>query len=109
MPFIRECIVTSIRDDNSIHIAPMGIHEDEEHLIILPFKPSATLDNLERDGTATLNYTDDVRVYAGCLTGHREWPTCPTEVIKGIRLENCLAHTELGVVSKVEDLSLIHI
>ena len=30
MPFIRECIVTSIRDDQSIHIAPMGIHEDGE-------------------------------------------------------------------------------
>ena len=103
MPFIRECIVTSIRDDKSIHIAPMGIHEDGEHLIILPFKPSATLDNLERDGTATLNYTDDVRVYAGCLTGHRDWPTCPTDVIKGVRLENCLAHTELEVFDKVED------
>ena len=103
MPFIRECIVTSIRDDKSIHIAPMGIHEDGEHLIILPFKPSATLDNLERDGTATLNYTDDVRVYAGCLTGHRDWPTCPTDVIKGVRLENCLAHTELEVLDKVED------
>ena len=66
MPFIRECIVTTIRDDQTVHIAPMGIHEDKEHLIILPFKPSATLDNLERDATASLNYTDDVRVYAGC-------------------------------------------
>jgi hypothetical protein len=103
MPFIRECIVTSIRDDQSIHIAPMGIHEDEDRLIILPFKPSATLDNLERDGTATLNYTDDVRVFAGCLTGHRDWPTCSTEVIKGVRLKNCLAHTELEVIDKVED------
>ena len=103
MPFIRECIVTTIRDDNSIHIAPMGIHEDDKQLIILPFKPSATLDNLERDGTATLNYTDDVRIYAGCLTGHRDWPTCSTEVIKGVRLENCLAHTELEVIDKVEN------
>lgn len=103
MPFIRECIVSSIRGDNTIHIAPMGIHEDGTQLIILPFKPSATLDNLERDGTATLNYTDDVRVYAGCLTGRRDWPTCPTDVIKGVRLKNCLAHTELEVIDKVED------
>jgi hypothetical protein len=81
----------------------MGIHEDGEQLIILPFKPSATLDNLERDGTATLNYTDDVRVYAGCLTGHRDWPTCPTEIIKGVRLKYCLAHTELKVIDKIDD------
>ncbi len=103
MPFIRECIVTTIREDKSIHIAPMGIHEVGNNLIILPFKPSATLDNLERDGTATLNYTDDVRVYAGCLTGHRDWPTCSTDVIIGARLENCLAHTELEVIDKEDD------
>ena len=103
MPFIRECIVTTIRDDKSIHIAPMGIHEKDNYLIIMPFKPSATLDNLERDGVATLNYTDDVRIYAGCLTGHRDWPTCDTEVIKGARLEDCLAHTELKVINKTED------
>ncbi|MEM7400645.1 MAG: DUF447 domain-containing protein [Pseudomonadota bacterium] len=103
MPFIRECIVSTIRDDSSIHIAPMGIHEDGENLIILPFKPSTTLDNLERNHTATLNYTDDVRVYAGCITDHRDWPTCATDVIKGARLENCLAHTELEVVNKEDD------
>ena len=96
MPFIRECIVTTIREDKSIHIAPMGIHEKDEYLIILPFKPSATLDNIERDGTATLNYTDDMRIYAGCLTGREDWPTCPTDIIKGARLEQSLAHTELG-------------
>ncbi len=103
MPFIRECIVTTVQEDKTVHIAPMGIHEDEEYLIILPFKPSATLDNVERDGTATLNYTDDVRVYAGCLTGNLVWPTCPTDIIDGMRLENCLAHTELEVINKVED------
>jgi len=103
VPFIRECIVTTVREDKSVHIAPMGIHEDEENLIILPFKPSSTLDNLEREGVATLNYTDDVRIYAGCLTGHRDWPTCSTDIISGARLEDCLAHTELEVKDKEED------
>ena len=103
MPFIRECIVTTKRNDNSVHIAPMGIHEDGENLIILPFKPSTTLDNLDRDGCATLNYTDDVRIYAGCITGRRDWPTCNTDVINGARLKDCLAHTELEVVSKEDD------
>lgn len=103
MPFIRECIVTTIRNDKSIHIAPMGIHEDGDNLIIMPFKPSATLENLERDGVATLNYPDDVRIYAGCLSGHRDWPTCDTDIIKGVRLVDCLAHTELEVINKVED------
>ena len=103
MSFIRECIVTTPRADRSVHIAPMGIHENAGQLIILPFKPSATLDNIERDETATLNYSDDVRIYAGCLTGHRDWPTCPTDIIKGVRLKNCLAHSELEVIDKVDD------
>lgn len=103
MPFIRECIVTTLRENDDVHIAPMGIHEDGKNLVILPFKPSTTLDNLERQGTATLNYTDDVRIYAGCLTGHSDWPTCSTEIILGVRLEDCLAHTELEVTGKVDD------
>ena len=101
MPFIRECIVTT-QDNEKVHIAPMGIHEDGKHLIILPFRPSETLENIERDKTATLNYTDDVRIYAGCITGRCAWPTCPTDVIKGVRLENCLTHAELEVMDKVE-------
>lgn len=103
MPFIRECIITTLSEDNSVHIAPMGIHEDDDLLIMLPFKPSTSLDNIERNKTATLNYIDDVRVYAGCLTGHRVWPTCSTEGIRGARLENCLSHTELEVINVIED------
>ena len=103
MPFIRECIVTTVDKDGFAHLAPMGIHEDGGNFIILPFKPSITLDNLDKQGTATLNYTDDVRIFAGCLTGHSDWPTCNTEVIDGARLENCLAHTELEVIQKTED------
>ena len=102
MPFIRECIVTTLRKDKSVHIAPLGIHEEGDLLVILPFKPSASLDNILSNGTATLNYTDDVRIYAGCLTGRRDWPTCATNIIKGKRLQNCLSHTELEVIDVVE-------
>ena len=103
MPFIRECIVTTLGENQGVHVAPMGVHEHGEQLIVMPFKPSATLENIEYAGTATLNYTDDVRVYAGCLTNRLNWPTCPTDTIKGVRLENCLSHTELKVTDKVED------
>ncbi len=103
MPFIRECIVTTVQEDGKVYIAPMGIHEAGGQLVILPFKPSTTLENVERERTATLNYTDDVRVYAGCLSGHQNWPTCQTDVIKGARLRDCLSHSELEVVDKAED------
>lgn len=103
MPFIRESIITTLHEDGQTHITPMGAHETRDGLMLAPFKPSATLNNLLRTGTATINYTDDVRIFAGCITGRRDWPTVPTETIKGIRLKNCLAHNEVRVKVHKED------
>ncbi|MFK8027705.1 MAG: DUF447 domain-containing protein [Gammaproteobacteria bacterium] len=97
MPFIRESIITTLHEDGSAHIAPMGVHETDQGLMLAPFKPSATLNNLIREGTATINYPDDVRIFAGCLTGKRDWATLPASVITGIRLQDCLAHTEIKI------------
>lgn len=103
MPFIRESIITTLHDNGTAHIAPMGVHETDRGLMLAPFKPSATLNNLLRDGVATINYPDDVRIFAGCLTGRRDWSTQPTEVIAGIRLTDCLAHTEVKVHTHEDD------
>ncbi|MEM7304180.1 MAG: DUF447 domain-containing protein [Pseudomonadota bacterium] len=103
MPFIRESIITTQHEDGSPHIAPMGVHELDDGLMLAPFKPSATLNNLLRKGSATINYTDDVRIFAGCITGRRDWPTINTEKIEGIRLQDCLAHTEIEVDRHEDD------
>ncbi len=81
----------------------MGVHETDRGLMLAPFKPSATLNNLLRAGTASINYPDDVRIFAGCLTGRRDWETLPTHVIDGVRLDNCLAHTEIKVHTHEDD------
>lgn len=94
---IFETIITTINPDNSVHIAPMGIRHADELIVISPFKPSTTLENLNRNKQAVVNITDDVRVFAGCLTGRYEWPTIPVEEITGQRLENTLVHMELEV------------
>jgi hypothetical protein len=99
---IRETIVTTRSADGSAHIAPMGIHERKDRLVVAPFKPSTTLENLRREGYAVINYTDDVRVFAGCLTGRRDWPVTAAKHVPGIRLQDCLAHVEL-TIEAVED------
>lgn len=103
MPFIRESIITTLHDDGSAHIAPMGVHETDRGLMLAPFKPSATLHNLLRDKSATINYPDDVRIFAGCLTGRRDWQTHPTDIIAGIRLHDCLTHAEVTVHTHEDD------
>jgi hypothetical protein len=53
-------------------------------------------------GHAVINHTDDVRVFAGCLTGHRAWPLFPAERVPGRVLAGALSHQEL-VVDRVEE------
>ena len=96
---IHEVIVTTINEEGQAHCAPMGISEVNGHILIKPFKPSATYDNLKRHRQCTISYTDDVRVFAGSLTGRRSWDMLRCQQIEGFYLSQALAHTELEIVS----------
>ncbi len=100
---IFEVIVTTIDEHNTVHIAPMGIRRVDSQVVISPFKPSQTLTNLNVTGAAVINITDDVRIYAGCLTGRTDWPVCPASKIKGKVLEAALHHVELKVARLIDD------
>jgi uncharacterized protein len=100
---IRETIITTQSPDGSVHIAPMGVHDRDDELLIMPFRPSTTLDNLLAGRCAVVNYTDDVRIFAGCLTGRRQWPLADAERIRGKRLAHALAHAELKLIRIEED------
>jgi uncharacterized protein len=102
MPMIRETILTTVGGDGRVHIAPIGIIADGEGWIIAPFRPSTTLDNLSAVPFAVANYTDDVRVFAGCLTGRSAWPTTASDSVPVPRLAGALAHEELAVVDVTE-------
>jgi uncharacterized protein len=103
MPMIRETIVTTAGADGRVHIAPLGLITDGENFIIAPFRPSTTLDNLRAVPFAVASHTDDVRVFAGCVTGRRDWPTVPTDRVPVARLAGALAHLELAVEHVTED------
>jgi hypothetical protein len=102
MPMIRETILTTVGGDGRVHIAPIGIMAEGEGWIIAPFRPSTTLDNLIAVPFAVANYTDDVRIFAGCLTGRSAWPTTASDSIPVPRLAAALAHAELAVVEVTE-------
>src|SRR4029079_16905132 len=108
MPMIRECIVTTLNEEVKVHIVPLGLiveplGGEEGGFIIAPFRPSATLDNLRVTPYAVANFTDDVLVFAGCLTGRKDWPTRPSTHVPGAVLEGALAHAELAVAHVQED------
>jgi len=97
MPMIRESIVTTLNTEGKVHIAPLGLIAEDERWILAPFKPSTTLDNLHDTPYAVANFTDDVLIFAGCITGNRDWPTRPASRVPGAILDGALAHAELKV------------
>lgn len=103
MPKILESIVTTRDADDQTHIAPMGVHCANRRLLLKPFRPSHTLENLQREGYAVVNRPGDIRIYAGCLTGHYDWPLTSAEIIPCQRLADCLSHAEVEVEDFEDD------
>lgn len=100
---IRETIVTTRDRSGRVHLAPLGLIEEGDGLVIAPFRPSTTLENLRVNPYAVANYTDDVAVFAGCLTGRRDWPTRPATRVPGGVLAQALSHAELVVEHVTDD------
>ena len=103
MALIREVIVSTIDGSGRVQLAPIGLIEDGQGWIIAPFRPSTTLDNLRAVPFAVANYSDDVRIFAGCLTGRFDWPTTIADEVPVPRLAHALAHAELAVTRVTED------
>jgi hypothetical protein len=99
---IREAIVSTVDSAGTVHLAPFGLLQEGGGWIIAPFRPSTTLDNLQNRPFAIANYTDDVRIFAGCLTGRRDWPLTPVDDFPVPRLANILSHAELTVTTIAE-------
>ena len=100
---IYETIIISTDAQSQPHIAPFGVREQEGMVVLAPFRPSTTLDNLLSRRTATMNMVDDVRIFAGALTGRRSWPVRQAEKIDGFVMDDALAHRELELVRVEED------
>ncbi|MCP3870734.1 MAG: DUF447 family protein [Gammaproteobacteria bacterium] len=100
---IQEIIITTENHAGAAQIAPMGIHWRDQQVVISPFRPSTTLDNLLLKGCGVINYCDDVRIFSGCLTGRYQWPLSRAEKIDAPRLQDTLAHTEFRVEEIEQD------
>lgn len=103
MPMIFETLVTTQSAAGAVHLAPMGVRYEGCEVVLMPFKPSATLDNILATGCAVLNLTTDVRVFAGCVTGRRDFATVPLADFAGRRLAGALAHVELELLRHRDD------
>ena len=93
---IFETVITTCSLLGAVHIAPMGVRYEGEDVVLKPFRPSQTLDNLVATRTAVLNVITDVRVFAGCVTGRRSWTTLPVPAANGVSaVRLACAHTHV--------------
>ena len=98
---------SSVDEANHPHVTPFGVQSEGEgddiHIVISPYKPSTSLNNILATKCAVLNLTDDVRVFAGALTKRQPWQLVEANKVKGFRLVDCLAHVELALVEVRDD------
>ena len=100
---IYETIISTVDALKKVHVTPFGIQVQDGLIVISPYKPSTTLTNILATNYAVINLTDDVRVFAGALTGHHAYEVMPADKINGFRLVGTLAHKELKLVKIKED------
>lgn len=101
---IFETVVTTVALDGTPHMAPMGVRYQADQVVLMPFKPSTTLSNVLATRTAVLNLLQDTRVFAGCVTGRRNWPLVPADHVVGMRLQAALGHVELALDACRDDV-----
>jgi uncharacterized protein len=104
---ILETIISTQDAAGTPHVTPFGIkyegQGEDMHVVISPYKPSTTLDNILATKCAVMNLTDDVRVFAGALTNRKVGELVPANKIKACRLVDCLAHVELELIEMRDD------
>jgi hypothetical protein len=114
---IFETVVTTVDLQGTPHVAPMGVRYRSttpadaaaeggwttSEVVLMPFKPSTTLDNISATGHAVLNLVTDTRVFAGCVTGRRDFVTHPAERITGVWLAGAAGHVELKLAQHDDD------
>ncbi|OUW00153.1 MAG: tetrahydromethanopterin synthesis protein [Betaproteobacteria bacterium TMED156] len=92
---IYEVVITTSDSENRPHVAPMGITYEDEMVILKPFKPSRTLENILSSKYAVMNITTDVKIFAACITGRNNFELINLDNNNGFRLKNATSHLVL--------------
>jgi hypothetical protein len=100
---ILEGIVTTINEDTSVNISPMGPRVDQPitTLYLRPYQTSTTYKNLKRTGQGVLHVTDDVELLArAAVSGLSDIPELlPATVVSGKILADACHWYEFQVQS----------
>lgn len=94
---IIESILTTTDAAGQVNCAPMGVEWGEEIIVIKPFLNTATYRNLVTHGTAVVNLTDNVLLFAQSAIASPVFPTRPATKVEGVVLEGVCSWREVQV------------
>jgi uncharacterized protein len=96
---ILETIVTTMSGQGAINFAPMGVEWGNETIVLKPFLETTTFLNVRETGSAVVNITDDVMLFAQGAISSPQFPFVPAQRVKGAVLEAACSWRELEVVA----------
>jgi hypothetical protein len=106
---ILEGVVTTLAENETAHIAPMGPllevtpgDVDWRHFVLRPFKTAQTYSNLVSHPEGVLHVTDDVLLLARAAVGARDPvpPVEPAARVRGWRLRDCCRWYEFRISAR---------
>ncbi|MDA9718768.1 DUF447 family protein [Betaproteobacteria bacterium] len=100
---IYEVIISTMNEDGSSHVAPMGVSQKDDFVVLKPFKPSKTLENIITKKMAVMNIITDVRVFAGAVTGRLNFNLVALPGGKGFFLKDALSYLTLSLAEIHDD------
>jgi hypothetical protein len=99
---IIETLITTLDPAGTLNCAPMGVEWGEETIVVKPFLETVTFRNLTATGSAVINLSDDVLLFAQAVTHHPGSvapATFPATRIRGAVLEVACSWREVEVVT----------
>jgi hypothetical protein len=96
---IIESIVTSMDPAGAVNFAPMGVEWGEETIVLKPFLETTTFRNLRATGTAVVNLTDDVLLFARSAISSPQFPWTPAVAVRGAVLDAACSWREIEATS----------
>jgi uncharacterized protein len=94
---IVETVTTTVNPDGTVNCAAMGVEWGDEAIVIKPFRATRTLRNLQRNGAAVVNLTDDILLFAQAALDDPHPPTRPADVVDGAVLTDACSWREVAV------------
>lgn len=99
MPLIIESIVTTLDSEGQPNFAPMGVEWGDPTIVLKPFLETTTFRNVQATGTAVVNLTDDVLLFARSAIESPTFPAVPADVVPGLVLEAACSWRELELTT----------